>query len=55
VDFRVLSVDPRAWPRWTTVLLFGLCLTLLLPQWKRLRALLRRLGNEQINAMKTFS
>ena len=55
VDFRVLSVDPRAWPRWTTVLLFGLCLTVLLPQWKRLRALLRRLGDEQINAKKTFS
>ena len=55
VDFRVLSVDARAWPRWTTVLLFGLCLTLLLPQWKRLRAHLRRLGDEQINAKKTFS
>ena len=30
VDFRVLSVDTRAWPRWTGVLLFGLCLALLL-------------------------
>ena len=55
VDFRVLSVDARAWPRWTPVFLFGLCLTLLLPQWKRLRAHLRRLGDEQINAKKTFS
>jgi hypothetical protein len=39
VDFRVLSVDGRAWPRWTTVLPFGLCLALLLPQWKRLSGL----------------
>ena len=39
VDFRVLSADARAWPRWTGLLLFGLCLALLLPQWKRLRRL----------------
>ena len=55
VNFRVLSFDARAWPRWTPVFLFGLCLALLVPQWKRLRALLRRLGDEQINAKKTFS
>ena len=42
VDFRVLSADARAWPRWIGVLLFGLCLALLLPQWKRLRGLFRR-------------
>jgi len=36
VDFRVLSADARAWPRWTGGLLFGLCLALLLTQWKRL-------------------
>jgi hypothetical protein len=35
VDFRVLSADTRAWPRWAGVLLFGLCLAF--PQWRRLR------------------
>ena len=55
VDFRVLSADARAWSRWTGVLLFGLCLALLLPQWKRLRSFLRRFEDEQINAKKTFS
>jgi hypothetical protein len=35
VDFRVLSADARAWPRWTGVLLFGLWLALLLPQLSR--------------------
>ena len=39
VDFRVLSADARAWPRWTGVLLLGLCLALLFSQWKRLRRL----------------
>lgn len=36
VDFLVLSPDARAWPRWIRVLLLGLCLVLLLTQWKRL-------------------
>jgi nickel/cobalt transporter (NicO) family protein len=55
VDFRVLSVDARAWPRWTGVLLFGLCLAMLLPQWKRLRRFLRRIEDDQISAKKTVS
>jgi hypothetical protein len=50
VDFRVLSADARAWPRWTGVLLFGLCLALLFPQWKRLRGFLRRFAAERIAA-----
>jgi hypothetical protein len=37
VDFRVSSADGRAWPRRTGMLLFGLCVALLLPRWKRLR------------------
>jgi hypothetical protein len=37
------------------VLLFGLCLALLLPEWKCLRGLLRRFKDEQINAKKTSS
>jgi hypothetical protein len=37
VNFLVLSPDARAWPRRIGVLLFGLCLALLLTQWKRLR------------------
>jgi hypothetical protein len=49
LDFRVSSADGRAWPRWTGVLLFGLCLALLLPRWKRLRRFLRRFVDEQIN------
>lgn len=42
LNFRVLSDDARAWPHSTGVLLFGLCLALLLPQWKRLRSFMRR-------------
>ena len=38
VDFLVLSPDARAWPRWTGVLLFGLCLALFLTQWKYSKA-----------------
>lgn len=49
VNFLSLSSDARAWPRWTGVLLFGLCLALLLPRWKRLRRFLRRFVDEQIN------
>jgi hypothetical protein len=37
VHFLVLSPDARAWPRRIGVLLFGLCLVLLLTQWKRLK------------------
>ena len=55
VDFRVLSADARAWPRWTGVLLFGLCLTLLLSQWKRLHGFLRRFEDKRINPKETFS
>lgn len=55
VDFRVLPTDARAWPRWTGVLLFGLSLALLLPQWKRLRSVLCRFEDEQIKAKNTFS
>ena len=47
VDFRVLPATARAWPRWAGVLLFGLFLALLFPQWKRLRVL-RRFEDEQI-------
>jgi hypothetical protein len=42
VNFGVLPADARAWPGWTGVLLFGLCLALLLTQWNRLRSFLRR-------------
>ncbi|MBO0726028.1 MAG: hypothetical protein J2P52_10545 [Blastocatellia bacterium] len=49
VDFRASSADGRAWSRWTGVLLFGLCLALLLPRWKRLRRFLRRFVDEWIN------
>lgn len=55
VNFRVLSADARAGPRWTGMLLFGLCLALLLPQWKRMRSFLRCYEDEQINAKKLFS
>jgi hypothetical protein len=47
VDFRLLSANARAWPRWAGVLLLGVCLALLFPQWKRLRVL-RRFEDEQI-------
>jgi nickel/cobalt transporter (NicO) family protein len=39
VNFRVLSSDAPAWPRWTAVLLFGLCPVMLFPRWRRLRTL----------------
>ena len=55
VDFRELSADTRAWPRWKRVLLFGLCLALLLPQLKRMRSFLRRFEDERISVKKTFS
>lgn len=42
VGFRVLPADARVWPRWTGVLLFGLCLALFFSQRKRLRSFLRR-------------
>jgi hypothetical protein len=35
VDFLVTPADARGWPRWPVVLLFGLCLALILLQWKR--------------------
>ncbi len=37
VNFRVLSAGAPAWPRWTAVLLFGLCPAMLFPKWRRLR------------------
>jgi hypothetical protein len=40
VNFRVLSSDAHAWPRWAAVLLFGLSPAMLFPQWRRLRTLL---------------
>lgn len=55
IDFRVLAADAHAWPRWTGVLLFGLCLALLLLQWQRLRSFWRRFADEQSKAKKTFS
>jgi len=55
IDFRVLSAEARAWPRWIGMLLFGLCLALLLSQWKRLHSFFRRFEAEQIKAKKIFS
>jgi len=36
VNFRLLSAGTTA-PRWTAVLLFGLCSAMLFPQWRRFR------------------
>lgn len=47
VDFRVLSADARTSPRWIGVLLLGVCLALLLTQWKRLRKVLSRFESER--------
>jgi acetylornithine deacetylase/succinyl-diaminopimelate desuccinylase-like protein len=44
VDFRSLPVDTRVWPLWTGVSLFGLCMALLLLQWKRLRRFFMPIG-----------
>jgi len=55
VDFRMLPADTHAWPRWPGALLFGLCMALLLPGWKRLRVFLRSFEDERINAKKTYS
>jgi nickel/cobalt exporter len=41
VDFGVLPAAAQTWPRWTGVLLLGLCLALLLPQWRRLSSFFR--------------
>lgn len=37
LSFLVLSPDARAWPRWIGALLFGLCVSFLLTQRRRLR------------------
>jgi hypothetical protein len=44
LDIRVATAGARAWPHWTGMALFGLCLGLLVPQWKRLRGFFRRLN-----------
>jgi hypothetical protein len=54
VDFRVLSADARGRARGMGVLLFGICVTLLLTQWKRLHSFLRRLEDKRINERKHF-
>ncbi len=42
INFHSTPDVASEWPRRTDVLLFGLCLVLLIPQWKRLRGFWRR-------------
>ena len=55
LTFHVTPADTHTPRPWTAVLMLGLVLALLFPQWKHLRHYLRRRNDEQIEAKKTFS